>query len=198
MEREERAVSSPSETIQLSTPLTAEAAARLRAGDQVLLSGPVLGARDAAHKRLVETLASGGALPVDLQGQVIYYVGPAPARPGSPIGSAGPTTSGRMDRYTPALLDAGLRGMIGKGYRSPEVRAAIARCGAVYFAAVGGSGAYLARRIVAAEVVAYEDLGPEAIYRLELRDFPVIVVNDAAGNDLYEEAPRRYVSDGRS
>jgi fumarate hydratase subunit beta len=177
---------------RLTTPLDREAVRALRAGDQVLISGPVYGARDAAHKRLVDALAAGEPLPVDLTGQVIYYVGPAPARPGSPIGSAGPTTSGRMDRYTPALLTAGLRGMIGKGYRNAEVREAIARHGAVYLAAVGGSGAYLARRIRAAEVVAYEDLGPEAIYRLELRDFPAIVVNDAHGNDLYEDAPRQY------
>lgn len=176
----------------LRVPLDEAVIQELRAGDQVLLSGTLLTARDAAHKRLTEALAAGEPLPVDLRGQVIYYVGPAPAKPGAVIGSAGPTTSGRMDPYTPTLLAAGVRGMIGKGYRGDEVREAIARHGAVYFAAVGGSGALLARRITAAEVVAYDDLGPEAIYRLTVSDFPVVVVNDAQGGDLYRDAARRY------
>jgi fumarate hydratase subunit beta len=166
----------------------------LTAGDQIRLSGVIYSARDAAHKRMIDALDAGDELPIDLTGQTIFYVGPTPAKPGMPIGSAGPTTSGRMDRYTPRLLEAGLRGMIGKGYRSQDVRAAITKHGAVYFAAVGGSGAYLARRITSAEVVAYTDLGPEAIYRLTVRDFPVIVVNDAHGNDLYEQAPAAYQS----
>ncbi len=177
---------------RIRAPLDAETIADLHAGDQVLISGTLLTARDAAHKRLVEALAAGEPLPVDLRGQVIYYVGPTPARPGLPVGSAGPTTSGRVDPYTPALLDAGVRGMIGKGYRSEAVREAIVRHGAVYFAAVGGTGAYLARRIVAAEVVAYGDLGPEAIYRLVVEDFPAIVVNDRYGADLYRMASERY------
>ncbi|MDI3340849.1 MAG: Fe-S-containing hydro-lyase [Sphaerobacter sp.] len=180
------------QAISITAPLDAATAARLRAGDAVLISGTLLTARDAAHQRLAAALASGEPLPVDLRDQVIYYVGPAPARPGAVIGSAGPTTSGRMDPYTPALLAAGLRGMIGKGHRSPEVRAAIVQHGAVYFAAVGGAGALLARRITAAEVVAYPDLGPEAIYRLTVVDFPAIVVNDCHGGDLYADAPSRY------
>lgn len=157
----------------------------LRAGDRVLLSGVIYTARDAAHKRLYDLLQAGEELPVDLRGQVIYFVGPTPARPGQVIGSAGPTTSGRMDAYTPALIAYGLRGMIGKGRRSPEVLKAIQEHGAVYFGATGGAGALLAKRIVKAEVVAYPDLGPEAIHRLEVKDFPVIVVNDAHGGDLY-------------
>ncbi|MBX5446323.1 Fe-S-containing hydro-lyase [Sphaerobacter sp.] len=177
---------------RITAPLDADTATRLRAGDAVLINGTLLTARDAAHKRLTEALASGEALPVDLRDQIVYYVGPTPARPGAIIGSAGPTTSGRMDPYTPALLAAGLRGMIGKGHRSPVVRDAIVRHGAVYFAAVGGAGALLARRITAAEVVAYPDLGPEAIHRLTVVDFPAIVVNDAHGGDLYADAAGRY------
>lgn len=180
------------ERVRITAPLDADTAARLRVGDAVLISGTLLTARDAAHQRLVAALADGAPLPVDLRDQVIYYVGPAPARPGTIIGSAGPTTSGRMDPHTPALLAAGLRGMIGKGHRSPAVRDAIARHGAVYFAAVGGAGALLARCITAAEVVAYDDLGPEAIHRLTVVDFPAIVVNDAHGGDLYADAAGRY------
>ncbi|HEX7102426.1 MAG TPA: Fe-S-containing hydro-lyase [Nitrolancea sp.] len=164
----------------------------LYAGDHVLLSGTLLTARDAAHKRLIETLERGGALPVDLRGQVVYYVGPAPAKPGQPIGSAGPTTSGRLDPYTPALLAVGMRGMIGKGYRSAEVREAIAQHGAVYFAALGGTGALLARQITSVEVIAYSDLGTEAIHLLTVVDFPAIVVNDRYGNDAYQDALREY------
>lgn len=171
--------------IDLRTPLTEEHVMSLRAGDRVLLSGVIYTARDAAHKRLYDLLQAGEELPVDLRGQVIYFVGPTPARPGQVIGSAGPTTSGRMDAYTPALIAYGLRGMIGKGRRSPEVLKAIQEHGAVYFGATGGAGALLAKRIVKAEVVAYPDLGPEAIHRLEVKDFPVIVVNDAHGGDLY-------------
>jgi fumarate hydratase subunit beta len=177
---------------RIRAPLDQETVDTLRAGDQVLISGTLLTARDAAHQRLVAALERGEPLPIDLRGQVIYYVGPAPPRPGMVIGSAGPTTSGRMDPYTPALLAAGLRGMIGKGYRSPAVRQAIVEHGAVYFGAIGGSGALLARRITAAEVVAYEDLGPEAIYRLTVVDFPAIVINDRYGDDLYESAPLAY------
>lgn len=173
-------------------PLEQPAIDALHAGDHVLLSGVLLTARDAAHKRLVEALERGEPLPVNLNGQVVYYVGPAPAKPGQPIGSAGPTTSGRLDPYTPALLAAGMRGMIGKGYRSPEVRKAITRYGAVYFAALGGTGALLARHITAAEVIAYPDLGPEAIHRLTVVDFPAIVVNDCYGNDAYQDALREY------
>lgn len=182
----------PADPKRITAPLDEETARSLRAGDRVLISGTLLAARDAAHKRLVEALAAGQPLPVDLRDQVIYYVGPAPARPGAIIGSAGPTTSGRMDPYTPPLLEAGVRGMIGKGFRSDMVRQAIARHGAVYLAAVGGSGALLARRITAAEVVAYDDLGPEAIYRLTVVDFPTIVINDSLGNDLYRDAAARY------
>jgi fumarate hydratase subunit beta len=179
-------------SIPLTTPLSSRAISTLEAGQHCLISGRIYAARDAAHKRLVELIDQEAPLPVDLSGETIYYVGPAPPKPGMPIGSAGPTTSGRMDRYTPTLLENGLKGMIGKGYRSPEVREAIQRHGAVYFAAIGGSGALLARRIVAARVVAFEDLGPEAIYELIVEQFPVIVINDARGNDLYESAPAHY------
>lgn len=177
---------------RIRAPLDQETIDALRAGDQVLITGTLLTARDAAHQRLVAALERGEPLPIDLHGQVVYYVGPAPPRPGMVISSAGPTTSGRMDPYTPPLLAAGLRGMIGKGYRSPAVRQAIVEHSAVYFGAVGGSGALLARRITAAEVVAYEDLGPEAIYRLTVVDFPAIVINDRYGGDLYESAPLAY------
>jgi len=176
----------------IRVPLDRQTIDALRAGDQVLISGTLLTARDAAHQRLVDALERGEPLPIDLRGQVIYYVGPAPPRPGMVIGSAGPTTSGRMDPYTPALLAAGLRGMIGKGYRSLAVRQAIVEHGAVYFGAVGGSGALLARRITAAEILAYEDLGPEAIYQLTVVDFPAVVINDRYGGNLYETAPLDY------
>jgi fumarate hydratase subunit beta len=177
---------------RISVPLDQATIDDLRAGDHVLISGTVLTARDAAHKRLVETLEWGDPLPVDLAGQVVYYVGPAPARPGQPIGSAGPTTSGRLDPYTPALLEAGMKGMIGKGYRSPDVRSAIAAHGAIYFAALGGTGALLAQRITTAEIVAYQDLGTEAIHRLTVVDFPAIVVNDRYGGDAYQDALKEY------
>lgn len=170
----------------INVPLAEGAAAELRAGDYVYLTGTVYTARDAAHKRMYEALERGEQLPLEVENNVIYYMGPSPARPGRPIGSAGPTTSSRMDKYTPSLLDLGLKGMIGKGKRSQAVRDAIVRNGAVYFAAVGGAGALLSRAIVSSEVIAYDDLGTEAIRRLEVKDFPVIVVMDAEGNNLYE------------
>jgi fumarate hydratase subunit beta len=171
---------------RVQLPLTAEEAASLRAGDLVTLSGTVYTARDAAHRRMDEALDRGEPLPFPLAGQAIYYMGPSPARPGRVIGSAGPTTASRMDRYTPRLLDLGLRAMIGKGRRSPEVVAAMVRRGAVYFAAVGGAGALLSRCIRSARVVAYEDLGPEAVRALVLEDFPAVVAIDARGRDLYD------------
>lgn len=180
------------EPIRVTTPLDSDAVRRLRVGDRVLISGVVYTARDAAHRRLFELIQAGGRLPINLSGQIIYYTGPTPARPGQIIGSAGPTTAGRMDDYTPALLQAGLKGMIGKGVRSPQVVEAIRRHTAVYFAALGGAGALLARHIKAADVVAYEDLGPEAIRRLVVDDFPVMVANDCRGADLYRDAAREY------
>ena len=181
-----------SDIIRLQTPLTDEDVLKLHFGDKIHINGVLYTGRDAAHKRLFELLQAGQALPVDLRGQVIYYVGPAPARPGKVIGSAGPTTSGRMDAYAPALIAYGLKGMIGKGLRSQAVRDAMQQYKAVYFGATGGAGALLARRIKKAEVVAYEDLGPEAIHRLEVEDFPVIVINDAFGGDLYSRGVSEY------
>ena len=181
-----------SEAIRLKTPLSDADVEKLKAGDKVLLNGVIYTGRDAAHKRLFDLLQGGKPLPVDLKGQVIYYVGPAPAKPGQVIGSAGPTTSGRMDAYSPKLMEMGLKGMIGKGMRKKEVVEAMKKHKAVYFAATGGAGALLAKAIKKAQVVAYEDLGPEAINRLEVEDFPVIVVNDTKGNDLYEEGMRKY------
>jgi fumarate hydratase subunit beta len=181
--------------IRLTTPLLDSDVEELRIGQKILLSGVIYTGRDAAHKRLMELIASGGPLPFDLKGQVIYYVGPSPARPGRPIGSAGPTTSYRMDPYAPKLMELGLKGMIGKGKRAREVIEAMVRYKAVYFGATGGAGALLARSILRAELVAYEDLGPEAIRRLEVRDFPVMVINDVLGQDLYEEGVRRYLRD---
>ncbi len=177
---------------RLTTPLTDEALAPLRAGDPVLLSGVLYGARDAAHARLVEAIRRGEPLPISLAGQVIYYVGPAPAKPGWPIGPAGPTTSGRMDPYTLPLLEQGVKGFIGKGSRSPEVRQALVTHRAVYLAAVGGAAALLARQIRESRVVAYPELGPEAIRQLTVVDFPLIVVNDIHGGDAYQEGRRRY------
>ena len=176
----------------INVPLTAETAASLRAGDYVYLSGTIYTARDAAHKRMYEALERGEKLPLDMKNNVIYYMGPSPARTGRPIGSAGPTTASRMDKYAPALLDLGLRGMIGKGKRSQDVKDAIVRNGAVYFAAVGGAGALLSRSIIASEVIAYDDLGTEAIRKLEVKNFPVIVVMDSEGNNLYETAAEEY------
>lgn len=171
----------------IQAPLDAETARSLKAGDYVYISGTIYTARDAAHKRMQEALNAGEKLPVELEENIIYYLGPTPARPGRVIGSAGPTTSSRMDKYTPQLLDLGLRGMIGKGKRTQEVRDAIVRNGAVYFAAVGGAGALLSRQIIKSEVIAYEDLGTEAIRKLEVENLPAIVVIDSEGTDLYEK-----------
>lgn len=176
----------------ISVPLSNEDAKSLRAGDYVYLSGTIYTARDAAHKRMYEALEKGEALPIDMQNNVIYYMGPSPAHEGRAIGSAGPTTASRMDKYAPTLLDLGLKGMIGKGKRSQEVKDAIVRNGAVYFAAVGGAGALLSRSITESEVIAYDDLGTEAIRKLTVKDFPVIVVIDSEGNNLYETAILEY------
>ena len=177
---------------RITTPLTEETVAGLRAGDQVLITGTIYVARDAAHKRLAALLEEGKELPFDPRGQIIYYMGPSPARPGRVVGAAGPTTSGRIDPYTPALLRAGLKGMIGKGNRSTEVRRAIQEYRAVYFAAIGGAGALISRSITASEVVAYPELGAEALLRMQVEDFPAIVVNDIYGGDAYEEGKRAY------
>ncbi len=176
----------------ITAPFSAEDVADLRAGDYVYLTGTLYTARDAAHKRMYEALQKGEKLPLDVMDNVIYYMGPSPAREGRPIGSAGPTTASRMDKYAPALLDLGLKGMVGKGKRSPEVKAAIVRNGAVYFAAVGGAGALLSKAIVESEVIAYDDLGTEAIRKLRVERFPVIVVIDSQGNNLYETAIKEY------
>jgi len=174
------------------TPLTAEVVQGLRVGEQVSISGVIYTARDAAHKRLMQALDRGESLPFDLKGQTLYYMGPSPAKPGQVIGSAGPTTSGRLDAYTPGLIAAGLRAMIGKGSRSPEVKESMREHQAVYFAAIAGAGALVAKTILSAEVIAYSDLGPEAILRLEIKDFPAIVVNDIYGGDMYQEGKARY------
>ena len=176
----------------INVPLSAEDASSLHAGDYVYLTGTIYTARDAAHKRMYEALEAGETLPLSMENNVIYYMGPSPAREGRTIGSAGPTTASRMDKYAPTLLDLGLKGMIGKGKRSAAVKEAIVRHGAVYFAAVGGAGALLSRSITSSEVIAYDDLGTEAIRRLEVKDFPCIVVIDAEGNDLYETAVKQY------
>lgn len=178
--------------IDLGAPFGVADVDRLRAGDEVLLSGVVYTARDAAHERLVQLLDEGRPLPVDLRGQVIYYCGPTPPRPGRPIGSAGPTTASRMDGYTPALIAYGVRAMIGKGRRSRQVREAIKQFHAVYFGAVEGSAALLGERVREAQVVAFAELGTEAIHRLVITDFPVIVINDVKGGDLYDEGRARY------
>ena len=176
---------------RVTVPLTDEDARSLKAGDYVYLNGTVYSARDAAHKRMQEALDAGKELPFDIRGNVIYYLGPSPAREGMVIGSAGPTTASRMDKYTPELLDLGLKGMIGKGKRSQAVHEAIIRNGCVYFAAIGGAGALLSKAITASEVIAYDDLGTEAIRKMEIKDFPVIVVIDSEGNDLYEQVMNR-------
>ncbi|MEG6615627.1 Fe-S-containing hydro-lyase [Peptococcaceae bacterium 1198_IL3148] len=180
--------------IKISTPLSDDSLEQLHIGQQVLLSGKIYTGRDAAHKRLVELLDSNQPLPFDPNGQIIYYVGPTPAKPGQVIGAAGPTTAGRMDAYTPRILEHGLKGMIGKGKRSPEVIAAIKSHKAVYFAAVGGAAALISKCIKSARIIAYPELGPEAIYELIVEDFPVIVVNDVHGNDLYDEGVKKYIS----
>lgn len=176
----------------INVPASKEDMKNLKSGDYVFLSGIIYTARDAAHKRMQETLDAGKSLPLDLKENIIYYMGPSPARDGRPIGSAGPTTASRMDKYTPRLLDMGLGAMIGKGKRSQEVQDAIVRNGCVYFAAVGGAGALLSQRIVSSEVIAYDDLGTEAIRKLEVENFPVIVVIDAEGNNLYDTAVKEY------
>ena len=176
----------------MTTPLTDEAVQALRVGQRVLLTGTIYTARDAAHERLAKALAAGEPLPIPLEGQVIYYVGPAPARPGDIIGPAGPTTAGRVDFFTPALLAKGLKGMIGKGKRSQAVRDAITAHGAVYFVMVGGAAALISRHIMAVTTVAYAELGPEAIARMEVAGLPMVVANDAAGGDLFEEGQAAY------
>lgn len=176
----------------ITAPITKETAKTLHAGDYVYITGTIYTARDAAHKRMQETLQRGEALPLEMKENVIYYMGPSPAREGRPIGSAGPTTASRMDKYAPELLDLGLGAMIGKGKRSQAVKDAIVRNGSVYFAAVGGAGALLSKCILSSEVIAYEDLGTEAIRKLQVKDFPVIVVIDSQGNNLYETAILDY------
>lgn len=187
-----KGVNSLATQIHLTTPLGDEQVENLRIGQKVLLSGVIYTGRDSAHKKLVELLEQGKELPIPLKGQVIYYVGPSPAKPDQIIGSAGPTTSGRMDIYAPRLIALGLRGMIGKGKRTPEVIKAMKQHKSVYFAAVGGAAALIARSIKECTVVAYPELGPEAIHRLVVKDFPVIVVNDILGGDLYDEGVKIY------
>ena len=177
---------------RINVPVSLEDRKSLKAGDYVYLTGTIYTARDAAHKRMYETLLDGKELPVDVNGQFVYYLGPTPAREGQIIGSAGPTTSSRMDKYAPTMLDQGLKGMIGKGKRSSEVIESIKKNGAVYFAAVGGAGALLSKCIKEAEVIAYDDLGTEAIRKLRVENFPVIVVIDSQGNNLYETAVENF------
>ncbi|MCR5482369.1 MAG: Fe-S-containing hydro-lyase [Clostridia bacterium] len=177
----------------LKEPYTKEKLRELRAGDTVLISGVIYTARDAAHKRMVEALEKGEELPFEIEGSIIYYAGPTPAKPGRPIGSVGPTTSYRMDAYAPRLLDLGQAGMIGKGQRSEEVSEAVRRNGSVYFAAIGGAGALIARSVKSAEIIAYEDLGAEAVRRLVVEDFPVTVVTDSVGGDLYKTGRELYL-----
>ncbi|MBI5755357.1 MAG: Fe-S-containing hydro-lyase [Nitrospirae bacterium] len=180
--------------MKITTPLTDNVITGLKAGDRVEITGVLYTARDVAHKRLVQMIKEGEKLPFDLRGQIIYFVGPTPAKPGMPIGSAGPTTSGRMDPYSPYLIEQGLKGMIGKGGRSKEVVDAMAEHKCIYFAAVGGVAALLSKKIKKAEVIAFEDLGTEAVRRLEVEDFPAIVINDIYGGDLYKEGVARYSS----
>ena len=181
------------EKIRITTPLTEEVSRKLRAGDSVLITGTIISARDAAHKAMTEALARGEKLPVDWNNQIVYYRGPTPAKPGNPIGSCGPTTSGRMDAYTPTMLDQGIRGMIGKGSRAPEVIEAMKKHGVTYFAAVGGAAALISKSVKSYTVLAYPELGPEAVAALEVVDFPAIVVIDSEGNNFYEmgQAPYR-------
>ncbi len=177
---------------KIRLPLHEKTISELRAGDMILLSGVMYTARDAAHQRMIEALERGETLPFDIKGQTLYYVGPSPAPPGRVIGSAGPTTSTRLDEYTPRLLAAGIKGMIGKGPRSSEVKEAMKKYKAVYLAAIGGTGALISRSIVKSEIIAYEPLGPEAVLRLEVKDFPVTVINDIYGGDLYEQGRAKY------
>ncbi len=177
---------------RITTPVSDEDIAKMKAGDRVFITGYLLTGRDAAHKKLIDLIKEGKDLPIDIRGQFIYYVGPTPARPGKPIGSAGPTTSYRMDSYAPLLHAMGLKGTIGKGSRSEAVKEALKKHKAVYLAAVGGAGALISKSIEASEVVAYPELGPEAIIRLKVKDFPCIVINDMYGGDLYEEGKKKY------
>jgi fumarate hydratase subunit beta len=177
---------------RIETPLSDDVIKTLNIGDKVTISGIIYSARDAAHKRLVELVEGGEDLPFELPGQIIYYVGPAPAKPGFAVGSAGPTTSYRMDPYAPTLIAHGLKGMIGKGMRSQEVKQAMREHGAVYFAAIGGAGALISKSIIKAEVIAYPELGAEAVRRMEVKDFPAIVAIDAQGNDLYQQGKEAY------
>jgi len=177
---------------QVTLPLTDETLKELKAGKQVSITGVMYVARDAAHKRMVEALDQGKPLPFDINEQTLYYMGPAPAKPGQPIGSAGPTTSGRMDVYSPRLIAEGLKGMVGKGMRSPAVKDAMKKYKAVYLAAIGGAGALISKSIKKSEVIAYEELGAEAIHRLEVENFPATVINDIYGGDLYQEGKARY------
>ncbi len=183
-----------SRAVSLETPLREKDVVGLRIGDRVSLDGIIYAARDAAHKRLIEALDQGRPLPVDLNGQVIYYVGPTPPRPGKVIGSAGPTTSIRMDSYAPRLIEEGLKATIGKGYRTQPVVDAMIKHKAVYLIAVGGAGAVLARRITSAKVVAYDDLGTEALRELRVKDFPTVVANDTHGGDIFKEGPKQYAT----
>jgi len=180
---------------KVTLPLTDETLEDLKAGDNILLNGVMYVGRDAAHKRLVEALDQGKPLPFDIRGQTIYFMGPSPAKPGRPIGAAGPTTSGRMDAYSPRLIAEGLKGTIGKGMRSPAVKDAMKKYKAVYLAAIGGAGALIAKSIKKSEVIAYAELGAEAILRLEVEDFPATVVNDIYGGDLYQEGKAKYKID---
>ena len=180
------------EKIRITTPLTEEQSRKLRAGDSVLITGTIISARDAAHKAMTEALARGEKLPVDWTNQIVYYLGPTPAKPGDPIGSCGPTTSGRMDAYTPTMLDQGIKGMIGKGSRSKEVVDSMKKNGVTYFAAVGGAAALIAKSVKKYEVLAYPELGPEALARLTVEDFPAIVVIDCEGNNLYDVNQEKY------
>lgn len=179
----------------ITTPFTKEDVLKLKAGDQVLLSGTIYTGRDAAHKRMVALIQEGKPLPFDVENQIIYYVGPTPAKPGHVFGSGGPTTSGRMDAYAPTMLSLGLRGMIGKGYRNENVKKAMIEYSGVYFGAIGGAGAYIGQCVQSCEVIAFDDLGPEAIRRLVVKDFPLTVIIDAYGNDLYEIGRKAYLEE---
>jgi fumarate hydratase subunit beta len=181
--------------IQITVPLEESAARSLKAGDNVLITGKMIVARDAAHKRMIEALEKGGELPLDIKGAVVYYMGPSPARPGQAIGAAGPTTSSRMDKYTPQLIEQGLKGMVGKGERSEEVVKAMQRHGCVYMAAIGGAGALASKRIKSYTVMAYEDLGPEALSIVEVENFPVVVVIDCEGTNYYQKGQAEYRED---
>lgn len=180
--------------IKLQTPLTEDKIVNLKAGDSILLSGTIYAARDAAHKRLIDLLNEGKELPLNIKDETIYYVGPSPAKPGAVIGSAGPTTSYRMDAYAPALMDLGLRGMIGKGDRNSEVMEAIKRNKAIYFGAIGGAAALIGKSIIKSEIIAYEDLGAEAIRKMEVKDMPLVIIMDSEGNNLYEIGQQNYLS----